>query len=283
MSDALAAVAAETVALCTAGSYVSASGVVVDIRAVVDAAVAGTRLYRDDELRALVAARAAPARVARVRCLEERSGACAGRLLGEGRRRVAVLNYANGVRPGGGFLVGARAQEEALCRCSGLYACLSGAGARAFYDDNRAAGSALVRGHVLVSPAVPFFRTEDLALLDAPFVVTVLTCAAPDLGRLRAAIARGKEPPERLDEVPAIFAERTGMVLAAARAAGCDAVVAGPWGCGAFGNDPDVVAGAFAAAVARHGDAFDDVVFATWGPPDNRAAFERRFASVGPH
>ena len=34
---------------------------------------------------------------------------------------VLALNFANGVNPGGGFLHGARDQEEVLCRSSALY------------------------------------------------------------------------------------------------------------------------------------------------------------------
>lgn len=39
---------------------------------------------------------------------------------------LLVLNFTNGIQPGGGFLGGARAQEEVLCRSSALYHTLDG-------------------------------------------------------------------------------------------------------------------------------------------------------------
>ncbi|KAA0253962.1 TIGR02452 family protein [Acidobacteria bacterium ACD] len=280
-----ASVAQEQLSICKEGGY-RRGGSFVPLREAIDRAVAGTRLLREADLDRMLATVPAvpPTGATSVRCLAERSGACVARLLSEGARRVAVLNYANGVEPGGGFLRGAPAQEEALCRCSALYACLTSGrdDARAYYAENLASRSALCLGAILVSPDVPFFRDEELELLDRPFLATVLTAVAPDMGWLDANVAQGFEPATRVREIPGVFARRTRYVLTAARHAGCDALVAGRWGCGAFGNDPEVVAEAFAAAVAEQGGAFERIVFSTRGAAENREPFESRFGPSAP-
>ncbi|WP_328985663.1 TIGR02452 family protein [Thiorhodovibrio winogradskyi] len=64
------------------------------------------------------------AETTRVQVANETTLAAAEHLTRAGTRSVLALNFANGVHPGGGFLHGAHAQEEVLCRSSALYATL---------------------------------------------------------------------------------------------------------------------------------------------------------------
>lgn len=244
-----------------------------------DAAVAGTRVVLDA---APLVAKAPRGRASRIEVTAERTGQCARRLVVEdGCRRVAMLNFANGVRIGGGFLHGARAQEEDLCRCSALYPCIASQNAQAFYVENHCTGSALVSDALIVSSLVPFFRDDtspSLAFLDAPFLATVITAAAPDRGWLTAQVESQLVKPVSDDDIAALFVRRAKAIIAAAHDDGADALILGAWGCGAFGNDPVVVAAAFAQALDEIGACVPRVVFAVWPEhKPNYAVFRARF------
>ena len=202
----------------------------------------------------------------------------AGRRLvqGEGLGHVAALNFASAKNPGGGFLGGAKAQEEDLARCSALYTCQLTQ--RAYYDENRASGSMLYSDHLIYSPAVPFFRDDRLELLERPFLLSILTSPAPNAGE---ASRQGRNEGGRVN---AVLEARAATVLAVAAARGHRTLVLGAWGCGVFRNDPAVVARAFDRWLAhpRFVGAFERVVFAIYdrgqrGP--NLRAFEERFGN----
>lgn len=173
---------------------------------------------------------------------------------------VLALNFANGVHPGGGFLDGALAQEEVLCRASALYATLAG---DPMYAAHRQRPLPDATDWAILSPAVPVFRDDAGVALAAPWPLDILTCAAP------YAPALGQ--PQAGD----LLAQRIERVLAIAEAFGYTHLVLGAWGCGAFGNDPERTAWDFHAALTRRAGAFAEVVFAIadWSP-------DRRF--LGP-
>jgi hypothetical protein len=77
------------------------------------------------------------------------------------RNSIAVLNFANSHNAGGGYLVGAMAQEEELCRTGPfLYASLHDA--KEYYNAWRDDWSA----QVLYTPNVQFIRTDSFGELD---------------------------------------------------------------------------------------------------------------------
>jgi uncharacterized protein (TIGR02452 family) len=255
------------------GRYPSPDNGQVDIRVAVDLAVRGTRLYTDEELCALVerspeARSDAPDASTRIEVLDATTQVSAHLLTAVGD--VALLNFASARSPGGGFLRGARAQEEDLCRCSALYASLLSQ--PRYYEVNRAHRSALYTDHLIYSPRVPFFRTaSEATLLSAPFVASVITAPAPNAGALM------QREPRSLAAVPATFARRWRNVLAVAESHGHHTLVLGAWGAGAFRNDPLVVATQARDALTsqRFARSFRHVVFAI---PDRGAVSSANLA-----
>lgn len=265
----LAGVAKETVEIVERGTYTCPSGQLVSIRASVDAALAGTALYRPDDLAGLArppGGGAAP----RIEVWADSTAGAARRLAGDGP--VAALNFASAKNPGGGFLGGAKAQEEDLARCSALYHCVRTQ--RDYYEVNRREPSMLYTDHIIYAPAVPFFRDERLELLPAPFLVAIVTAPAPNAGEhLR------REPGGRAD-ISAALDRRAELVLRVLAHQQQRTLVLGAWGCGVFRNDPAEVATVFSRwlhAPAYLG-AFDRVVFAIRDRSREQAtlrAFER--------
>lgn len=272
----LAGVAKETLQIVHAGAYVDGAGGLVDVKALIQAAIDGTVLYRPEPLDALVAQMTtqSPSSPPSMSVTPETTAQAGRRLVeADGLDDVAVLNFASAKNPGGGFQGGAKAQEEDLARCSALYDCLRTQ--RTYYDVHRSSSSTLLyTDHIIYSPRVPFFRDEKLDLVR-PYALTVLTSPAPNAGQVL-----------RLDPTssPAIqntLRRRAGKILAVAAARGHRSLVLGAWGCGVFCNDPVVVAAVFDDWLrGPFASCFDRVVFAVYdrkkGQPTLQA-FQSRF------
>lgn len=175
-----------------------------------------------------------------------------------------VMNFANAHNPGGGFLLGAAAQEEALCRCSTLYKSITSSKAGEMYRYNNTHISSVESDYMLLSPKVCVFRDERCEFLKTPVMAAVITLPAPN--RYGAAIAASHH---KIEET---MVRRIRIMLRIAAKNGYQNLVLGAWGCGAFGNNPKEVAKYFKMVLVDegYGKCFEEVCFAIYGKPDGK-------------
>lgn len=185
-----------------------------------------------------------------------------------------VMNFANAHKPGGGFEFGATAQEEALCRCSTLIASIGSSKAKEMYHYNNSHTIPVESDYMLLSE-VCVFRNEKCELVKNPFLAGVITVPAPNRIGLAALT-----PTEKID---AAMIRRIQIMLLAAKANNYKSLVLGAWGCGAFHNNPENVAGCFKTVLEDYGYAkyFDNICFAIYGSENgkNITAFRKCFES----
>lgn len=185
-----------------------------------------------------------------------------------------VMNFANAHCPGGGFRLGANAQEEALCRCSTLYASITSDGAKEMYVHNNTHINPVESDYMLYSPHVCVFRDDKCSLISSPFTAAVITLPAPNR-RGAAIVASGKKIAEAMTR-------RIRIMLAVAAENGHKNLIPGAWGCGAFGNKPDDVSEYFRKVIIDegYGRLFDNICFAIYGKENgrNHLAFKKKFS-----
>jgi uncharacterized protein (TIGR02452 family) len=272
-----ALVAKRTVAICDDGFYEAPNGKRVSIARELAAAKAGTVLYSPEK--PPISHTVGPTRTTRIDVRNETTFQALARLAQSGNGHLACLNFASAKNPGGGFLNGSLAQEEALACASGLYPCLLTK--LDYYERNRANRSAVYLDLVIFSPLVPFFRDDAGVLIEKPILASVITAPAPNAG----AIAQNE--PGNLIQVEPTMKHRAELVLDVAVAHGVDRLVLGAWGCGVFRNEPSTVARIFAELLGgpgRFAGMFTEVVFAVFDRTENEAtyrAFAERFKGGG--
>ncbi len=246
-------IAKDTLDLIEAGSY-EVGDQTVSFADAQSCAVNQTRVYCPDEFDSIGPSKGVgtPA----IRVVDGTTQVVAQSMAGDGH--VALLNFASARNPGGGFLNGAKAQEEDLCRCSGLYPCLAAFGQ--YYDANRNQSSLLYTDHAIFSPLVPFFKTRGTGdLLAEPFLVSVITAPAPNSGPFL------RSNPNATAELESVFARRWRNVLRIAKDQNVTRLLLGAWGCGAFGGDPAMAARTAKAAIGTDGAGIDEIVFSIPG------------------
>lgn len=172
--------------------------------------------------------------------------------------KIAVLNFANPHEPGGGVKRGAMAQEECLCRCSDLYNALAQPYfLQHYYQYHYQNCDSFFSDRLIYSPNITVFKSDDRIpqMLDTPFEVDVITCAAPFLDDFEI---------KTDEELTAIYRSRIRNILEVAMSKEVDCLILGAFGCGAFRNHPGLMAKAFASLLIQelYAGFFEKVVFA---------------------
>ncbi len=176
--------------------------------------------------------------------------------------RIGVLNFASATTPGGGVKTGAGAQEECLCRCSTLYPALVTEDMRKnFYRSHRRQKNPLHNDDCIYTPDVLVIKsdtTEPERLERAEWLtVDVLTCAAPKLRTFAIDSAQLLE----------LHIKRGRHILSVAADNSIDVMILGAFGCGAFMNDPNIVAAAYKKILPEFDGIFERIVFAVYCSP----------------
>ncbi len=201
-------------------------------------------------------------------------------------QKVCVHNFASASNPGGGVTHGANAQEECLCRCSSLYFSLNTPAMWAgFYTPHRNAHNPIHNDDIIYTPGVTVFKTDTAYPKLMPesdwYDVNVITCAAPNLRPQPSNMFNtgdgNKAVKVTAKELLALHEKRLRRILDVAVMEGNEVIILGAFGCGAFQNNPEVVAQAAKNVVAEYVHAFEVVEFAVYcGPRDeeNYRVFE---------
>ena len=142
-------------------------------------------------------------------------------------------------------------------------------------ESNKSHVSSVESDYMLMS-RVCVFRNEKYELLKQPFTTGVITVPAPNRIGLAALT-----PEKKIEEA---MLRRIRIMLLIAREQDYKSVVLGAWGCGAFHNAPENVAGYFRKVLIDEGYAgyFEQICFAIYGSEDgnNITAFRKCFADV---
>ena len=174
-------------------------------------------------------------------------------------KRVAILNFASYKNPGGGFMTGAMAQEEAICHESTLFPVLSSL--PSFYEENRKdTNSSMYRDRAIYSPGIVLTRKKPYIAVD------VLTCASPNRS---ASFMLNMQAENRK-----ILFQRSRFIAAIMKEQQVNIPILGAWGCGVFGQDPGEVHEALHTAFQEAG--FKEIVYAVPGRDQNAEVFRKK-------
>lgn len=178
--------------------------------------------------------------------------------------KLAALNFASFKHPGGKFLSGSNAQEEALCHASNLYNILLPATNEYYNVNKKMLNRSLYQDKSIYIPDVVFDDGHDNVV-----TCDIITCAAPN--------KRSAQKYHNVSDadVNTALISRIDHVLYMAYVEKVDTLILGAFGCGVFGNDPYEVATIFKELLKlKYHNCFDKVIFAIPGGKNFEAFVE---------
>jgi len=178
--------------------------------------------------------------------------------------RIAILNFASYKHPGGGFVVGSKAQEEMLCHESNLYNIISDEYLSDYYEwNNEHKNKALYTNRAIYTPDVIFNRGGIEKVCD------VITCAAPNFGTYLKYNNMSEAGEYKVLE------DRMQFIVDIASENKINTLIAGAFGCGVFANNPDFVSDIWLKA--NYGETVKTVIHPVPFSGDNVDVFENKF------
>jgi len=219
--------------------------------------------------------------------------------LSSGAKKVAVLMLASPIEPGGAMAEGNDGQEEEICRRSDIFGFMwdqsHGLAETFLYNlvDVRCAHqvnpdyASMNNNRMIHVPQVTVFRAgknDHYAMLEDPFEVGILV--SPGLDRPAYEKVDNILRYKRVEDVDQLL-KLISTQLKVSYEEGYDTVILGSFGCGAFFNPPELIAGYFKKIIDTYfKGAFKKIVFAILddgstsrhNPEGNLKPFQKCFA-----
>ncbi len=177
--------------------------------------------------------------------------------------KTCVLNFASAKKSGGGFLTGAKAQEEDLCYRSTLYGSLETKDGFEMYKYNLQNYNLLYSDFMLYSPYVSIIRDKNYNLIENIINTSIIT--APAVNRNLA----NREYTSK--EIFKCMLKRAEKILCIALENQNDNIILGAWGCGVFRNSVTDIAEIFRILLIdkQYAKLFKNIIFASFNEKNN--------------
>lgn len=165
-------------------------------------------------------------------------------------KKICILNFADALKPGGGYLNGRSPQEETLCRQTLLYPTLTNKNSWKLYSDNRSnKQNAIDHDTMIYSKDVYVIRDDSYELIDHPFQINIISSAAVDNRK------------GNIENSQKIMERRIRKIIKLAAYEENDILILGAFGCGIFKNDPKDISKIYRKILIEEGmkDYFESV------------------------